>query len=93
MPTTVAHLQKQFKLTIENGLPQVAVEMIGEGHWLKCCPLCGCMHQLQGVDAGVPYTPLCQTVPILFKEQQAIWRKLYPDVAAYTKLHLIEAVH
>jgi hypothetical protein len=40
----------------------------------------------------MPYTPLCQTLPALFKTQQVIWHKLYPDVAKYTTVHLVQEV-
>jgi len=90
MPTTSTYLQKHFVLTIEGNLPQAAIEIIGDNHWLMCCPLCGSIHQIQGVDEDVPYTPTCQTIPILYKAQQVIWRKLYPDAANYTQLHLIK---
>jgi hypothetical protein len=93
MPTTSGSMQKQFKLTIENGLPQAAIDTIGKDHWLLCCPLCGCMHQLQAEKAGASYIPLCQTVPLLYKAQSIIWNKLHPDVAIYKKLHLIAAVN
>jgi hypothetical protein len=89
MPTIAAHMQKKFKLTIEDGMPQATVETVGTERWLMCCPLCGSMHQLQGVDESAPYTPLCQTIPMLFKAQQLIWRKEYPDAANYTNLHLV----
>jgi hypothetical protein len=89
MPTIAVDLQKRFKLTFIDGLPQASVETTGQTHWVKCCPLCGCAHQLLGVDENVPYTPLCQTVPVLYKAQQANWQKLYPDVSQYTRLHLV----
>lgn len=90
MPTISTYLQKKFTLTIEDDLPQAAIEIVGTGHWLMCCPLCGSVHQIQGVDEDVPYTPTCQTVPVLYKAQQVIWQKLYPDVAPYTQLHLVK---
>lgn len=91
MPATSAHLQKHFKLTIEEGLPQAAIDVIGAEQWLMCCPLCGCIHQLVGVNDKVPYAPLCQTVPSLFKVQQAAWHKLYPDIIPYKTLQLVKA--
>jgi hypothetical protein len=89
MPVSSAIQQKNFKLTIDDGLPQATVENIGGIHWLKCCPLCGCTHEILGVNEGLPYTPLCQRLPLMFKTQQVIWHKLYPDVTQYTTLHLI----
>ena len=89
MPAFAANLQKSFKLTIVDGLPQADVEKNGVVHWVKCCPLCGCIHQLLGVNEKLPYTPLCQTLPQLYKAQQVIWRGLYPEVAKYSTLHLI----
>lgn len=90
MPTTVLHLQKRFKLTIVDGLPQAPIEMNGGVHWVMCCPLCGCSHQLRGVDEGLPYTPLCQTQPLLFKTELAAWLKQFPEVSKYSSLRLIE---
>ena len=69
MPTTVPHLQKNFKLVIVDNLPQASVETVHDKLEIMCCPLCGCNHQLIGVDTSVSYAPLCQTQPILFKEQ------------------------
>ena len=89
MPTIIAELQKRFKLTVVDGLPQAPVEITGKGRWVRCCPLCGCTHQILGVDEDTPYTPLCQTAPILYKTQQASWHKLFPDVSQYTMVHLI----
>jgi hypothetical protein len=91
MPTIAIDLQKRFALTIIDGLPQAAVEITGQANWVKCCPLCGCTHQIISVDENVPYIPLCQTLPVLYKTQQAIWHKLYPDVSQYTALHLVPA--
>ena len=88
MPTTVLHLQKQFKLTFVEDLPEAMVEVTQNEYWLRCCPLCGCTHQVVTDDEKLPYTPLCQTVPLIYKSQQTIWRKLYPDVAKYTSVHL-----
>ena len=88
MPASAMNLQKQFKLIITDGLPQADVEVDGSVHWLRCCPLCGCIHQILGVDEDAPYTPLCQTQPLIYKAQLVIWRKLYPDVARYATLHL-----
>jgi hypothetical protein len=90
MPTIVEHLQKRFKLSIVDGLPQATVEINGAAHWLPCCPLCGCTHQIIGVDENAPYTPLCQTQPLLFKAELGTWRKLYPEVNQYTAIHLIK---
>jgi hypothetical protein len=89
MPAFAPHLQKNFKLTIEDGLPQAAIEDIGGIYWLKCCPLCGCTHQILKINQDLPYTPLCQTLPLVYKSHQVSWRKLYPDVAQYKTLHLI----
>jgi hypothetical protein len=88
MPIVALQLQKQFKLTIAEGLPQANVEMVGQVFWLRCCPLCGCTHQILGLDKSVPYEPLCQTFPLIYKTQLVAWHKLYPDVAKYTKLNL-----
>ena len=90
MATFNAQIQKNFKLVIENGLPQAAVETINTVHWLRCCPLCGSVHQIIGtVKDSAPYTPLCQTVPELFKPELLAWHKLYPDVISHKFVHLI----
>jgi hypothetical protein len=89
MATFVPHLQKNFKLTVEDGLPQVMVEQVGVVYWLKCCPLCGSVHQIQKISENVPYTPLCQTHASLYKTELAAWQKLYPDVIPFKSLHLI----
>jgi hypothetical protein len=41
------------------------------------------------VDEDMPYTPLCQTLPVLYKTQQASWHKLHPGVSNYTMVHLV----
>ena len=89
MPAFVPTLQKTFKLTVVDGLPQAAVEKVGESQLLRCCPLCGCSHQILATEDTSPYRPLCQTMPNLFKTQQITWRKLYPAVAQYSTLNLI----
>ena len=93
MPAIAQYLQKRFKLTIEDGLPQAVIETNADGDWLRCCPLCGCIHHLldEVVDETQPYTPSCQTIPLLYQAQQAKWRKLYPDVVQYKSLHLVRA--
>jgi len=90
MATFVAQLQKNFKLTVEDGLPQAVVEQVGNVIWLKCCPLCGSVHQVQNMAENVPYTPLCQTHATLYKAELIAWHKLYPDVVQYKSLHLVE---
>jgi len=89
MPAIALDQQKRFKLTVIDGSPQATVETTGKAHWVKCCPLCGCTHQVIGVDEAMPYTPMCQTFPVLYKTQNDIWHKLYPDVAQYSMLHLV----
>jgi hypothetical protein len=89
MPAFVPTLQKSFKLTLKDGLPQAAIEKVGEAHLIRCCPLCGCSHQLMSLDDQSKYKPLCQTMPNLFKLQQVSWHKLYPDMAQYSSLNLI----
>ena len=88
MPAFASSLQKSFKLNIVDELPQAVVDNIGGIHWLKCCPLCGCTHQILGVDVKQPYTPLCQKFPLMYKTEQATCRKLYPDVTQYTTVRL-----
>ena len=90
MATVVPHLQKSFKLAVENGLPQATVELVGLVHWVRCCPLCGSTHQVQTLTEDGLFTPLCQIHPSLFKAELAAWHKLYPDVIPYTSLHLVE---
>ena len=89
MPAFVPSLQKNFKLTVVDGLPQAVVVKVGATHLLRCCPLCGCTHQILSLDVNSPYTPLCQTSHLLYKVQEASWHKLHPDVAPYTTLHLV----
>jgi hypothetical protein len=90
MATSSPHIQKNFKLIFEDGLPQATVETIGAIQWLRCCPLCGSVHQIIGITDGTPYTPLCQTLSLLFKTELTAWHKLYPDVIAHKSLHLVE---
>jgi hypothetical protein len=88
MPAVIPMLQKHFRLMLTDGIPNGTVELSGTGHTMKCCPLCGCMHQIEGMNDSVPYTPLCETLPTVFKAQQMVWRKLHPEVAKYSTLHL-----
>lgn len=90
MATSNPQLQKNFKLVIEDGLPQAAVETIGAVQWVRCCPLCGSVHQIIGAANDAPYTPLCQTVSSLFKAELQAWHKLYPDVVTITAFRLVE---
>ena len=91
MATSNPQIQKNFKLVIEAGLPQASVETIATVHWLRCCPLCGSVHQIIGsVTDNAPYSPLCQTVSMLFKDELVAWHKLYPDVINYKFVHLVE---
>lgn len=90
MATFTPHLQKTFKLTYKQDLPEATVEQMGVTHWLRCCPLCGSVHQIQNMAKDQPYTPLCQTHPELFKAELLAWRKLYPDVTQYTSVCLVE---
>ncbi|MBL8154489.1 MAG: hypothetical protein JNM70_09910 [Anaerolineae bacterium] len=89
MATSIPHLQKSFKLSMKDGLPQAAVETSGGVQWVKCCPLCGSMHQIMaGTDMSAPYSPLCQTQPILFKAELAAWKKQNPDTDKYEQVRL-----
>ncbi len=89
MPTIHPHLQKRFKLTLNEGQPEGLVEATSAGNHLMCCPLCGCSHQITGVDTSKPYTPLCQSMPAMFKAQRTEWVKLYPEVSSFKTLHLV----
>jgi hypothetical protein len=89
MPTIVEHVQKRFNLSIIDGLVQATVDIIGAGSWVECCPLCGCSHQILGVNESSQYIPLCQTQPTLFKAQLVVWLKQYPEVRNFTSLFLI----
>ena len=89
MATFIPHLQKNFKLTVEDGLPQAVVELVGVVHWLRCCPLCGSVHQVHNMTEDMRYTPLCQTHAHLYKAELIAWHKLYPDVVQFTSLHLV----
>ncbi len=91
MPTINPHLQKRFKLTIHDGQPEGLVDVSDAGHLMMCCPLCGCSHQITGVDTQRPYTPLCQSLPAMFKVQRTAWLKLFPEVTPFTTLHLVSA--
>jgi hypothetical protein len=88
MPATLPHLQKTFVLSMHEGKPVGLVEKTDEGYMVKCCPLCGCVHHLIDVDMSMPYTPLCQSIPDLFKLQQTAWQKLNPTVSPFKSLHL-----
>ena len=90
MPVFTANLQKNFKLALLKGIPQATVEQIDGVNWVKCCPLCGCTHQLLEANKKLPYTPLCQTMPQMYKAQQVIWHKLYPEVTSYTTAQLVK---
>jgi hypothetical protein len=89
MATTLPHLQKSFKLIVEDGLPQATIEVVGSSFWLRCCPLCGSMHQIQAVAQDGLYMPLCQTHSQLYKAQLTAWHKLYPEVTNFTSIHLV----
>ncbi len=92
MPTVMHHLQKTFALVMNDDMPQATVKLVDQRDWLMCCPLCGCMHQILRIDVSQPYTPMCQSIPALYKTQQDAWRKLHPDVIKYTALRLVKDV-
>ncbi|MCC6614299.1 MAG: hypothetical protein IT320_12530 [Anaerolineae bacterium] len=89
MAISAPHMQKAFKLTLQDGLPQAAVEIVGQVHWLRCCPLCGSMHQILGATGDAPYVPLCQTAAALYKAEISAWQKLHPDVVNYKSVRLV----
>jgi hypothetical protein len=89
MPAILAHVQKNFKLTLVNNVPQALVEATGNGHVVQCCPLCGCIHQIADMNQDVPYTPVCQTMPIVYRAQQTTWSKQHPETAKYHTLQLV----
>jgi hypothetical protein len=89
MPAFSPDLQKRFKLVLLNGIPQALVELVGKSRLVRCCPLCGCMHQVLSLDDKQPYKPMCQTVPVVYKSQSIDWQKLHPEVAPYTSLSLV----
>lgn len=89
MATVVPHLQHSFKLILKDGIPQGTVEMVGTAQLLRCCPLCGSVHQIMTPQGDAPYTPLCQTHPTLYKAEHAAWVKLHPDVAPFKTLALV----
>ncbi len=90
MATFVPHLQKNFKLKVEDGVPEAITETVGATCMLKVCPLCGSTHHILGTSDGSPYTPLCQIHPELYKAELVAWHKLHPDVMSYKTLHLVE---
>jgi hypothetical protein len=71
-----------------DGVIQATVESVGNSHWLRYCPLCGCMHQIVGVDESKPYTPLYQTLPTVYTAQPPAGKKLYSDIFKHTKVKL-----
>jgi hypothetical protein len=88
MAAVAEHIQKNFKLTIKEGLPRGVVERMGAVNWLRCCPLCGSVHQILEITQDMAYTPMCQTHPHLYKAELASWQKLHPDVNAYKSVYL-----
>lgn len=89
MATVIPHLQKNFKLKVEDGLLYATVELVGSVNWVRCCPLCGSMHQVMSGFSDAPYIPMCQTHPLLFKAELLAWHKLYPEVTKHNSLHLV----
>lgn len=92
MATVVPHLQKSFKLVLKDGIPQATVETVGAAQLLRCCPLCGSVHQIMAAPSDETFTPLCQTHPVLYKTERAAWQKLHPDVVAFTALYLVSKI-
>ncbi len=90
MPTINPHLQKRFKLILHEGQPEVPVDVTAGGSLIMCCPLCGCSHQITQLDTDQPYTPLCQSLPSMFKDQRTAWLKLFPEVTPFKTLHLVK---
>jgi hypothetical protein len=90
MATFMPHLQKSFKMKVEDGVPQATVELVGTVYWLRCCPLCGSVHQVPGGAEEKWFTPLCQTQPNLYKAELAAWHKEFPESAQYTSLQLVK---
>ncbi len=92
MPIVASHLQKHFKLDMLDGLPSSTVTVKDIGRWLMCCPLCGCTHEVGSADESKPYTPMCQSLPVVFKSAQTAWQKIHPEVSEYKTLRLVHAL-
>jgi hypothetical protein len=89
MPASIVNLQKRFKLVLKDDIPIALVENDDDGSWVRCCPLCGCIHKIQDDASVTAYRPLCQTLSSLFKSHSLAWRKRYPDIAGYATLNLV----
>lgn len=93
MPMSHSEQQKRFKLTLYDGQPEGVVEATQGARMVMCCPLCGCIHQVMGVDMSKPYTPLCQSNPPMFKLQVSAWQKRFPEVVTFKSIHLVGAIN
>jgi hypothetical protein len=88
MPFKIVEAQKAFKFTVNGaGLPIAHVERWGKGVWVKCCPLCGLLHEvLKGQTSG-EYEPRC-IVRVTHPHVFAAWQKAHPEAAKYTRVML-----
>ena len=85
--------QATFKFMLDGampgGLPVAQIVQWGNGLWVKCCPLCGLLHEVRG---GLPrnaiFEPQCivkQLNPRLYLE----WTARFPDAGHYAHIRLL----
>lgn len=88
MPFKVEALQKVYQLDLFGGVPVAPVTKLGAMHYVLCCPLCGCLHEVgPSVLHGSTTTPRCVVKPP-HPITVANWRKAHPETANYREIVL-----
>jgi hypothetical protein len=88
MPWKIPAAQAAFKFSVNGvGLPVAQVERWGSGTWIRCCPLCGNLHEtLKGQTEGV-HTPRCLAREWNTAAYKA-WIASHPEASQYRQVQL-----
>jgi hypothetical protein len=90
VPYSMVSERERFTLEMdaERGQPLASVERFGDGVWVTCCPLCGCIHDVTGSGLPQAITPDCISAPGIYRKIRAEWLKLHPEAADYHTIYV-----
>lgn len=88
MPFKIVEEQQRFTFRVNgDGLPVAQVVRWGAGVWVKCCPLCGCLHEILKGQIEGEFEPRC-ILKVTHKAAYAAWVKKHPESPKYTRVLL-----
>lgn len=92
MPFYIVDERARFEFTLEPieapaALPVAPIVQWGAALYTRCCPLCGCCHEILKMPADGIYQPRC-IVKTTHPHVYAAWIEKYPDAANYTRVML-----